>query len=41
MLHDAAGAGVRIILPDGQIELIEPDLADEDIVARFGLDEVR
>lgn len=31
----------RLILPDGEIELIESDLADPDIAARFGLDEVQ
>lgn len=37
----AAGQCARLILPDGDIELVESDLTDPDIAARFGLDEVR
>lgn len=42
VLHDPTVDGCsRLILPDGEIELIESDLADEDIAARFGIDAVR
>lgn len=42
VLHGSTVGGcAQIILPYGAIELVEPDLADPDIAARFGLDEVR
>lgn len=36
----AADGRLPLILPDGSVQLVEPRAADEELKARFGLDEV-